>query len=274
MKECLLYKPNFSKIQLDLQAKGYSCIENVVNDEFVSGISSIVDNQSLWHNGGSAFHGNKAVLVPNLVNKSTHCLDIAANSSILEIANEYFRDGAHREEQDIFQLLLMHGRIVFENAPPQELHIDSRCCGVNPPSHLHFFLYLDDCLRPGDGATQFVPGSHRFTRYPDSSDMKYAEELYAKKGTLVVLNSATYHGSSAKSTPGRRRLLSFAYSRWFIRQPFAIPYAKEWPRKLTENEKLILGFKNYGTIDGESRISARGSLPRLIPTTRHSDLEQ
>ena len=91
------------------------------------------------------------------------------------------------------------------------------------PSHLHFFLYLDDCIDDGQGATQFVPGSHKNNRYPTDDDLKDAVSVYAKKGSLIVLNSAIYHGSSKKSSMGKRKLLTFAFSRWFIRQQFSIP---------------------------------------------------
>ena len=53
------------------------------------------------------------------------------------------------------------------------------------------------------------------------------------------------------------------FSRWFIRQQFSIPYFTSWPRILTEEEKHILGFFNYGGIDDNSRLTSRGDLPNL-----------
>ena len=79
----------------------------------------------------------------------------------------------------------MHGRVLVDKTPSQQLHIDSRCCGINPPSHLHFFLYLDDCIDDGQGATQFVPGSHKNSRYPTDDDLKDAVSVYAKKDRLL-----------------------------------------------------------------------------------------
>jgi len=264
MSQIFSYQPNFDQIAEELAVHGFSCISEVIVSEYVSNLSAVVYNQHYWYKESDSFHGHNTFLVPNLINKSTYCLDLAFDDNILAIAKRFFLPGAYHDEKNVYQLHLMHGRVIEGQSPPQQLHIDSRCCGIYPPSHLHFFLYLDDCVAAGDGATRFVPGSHRFLRYSRQEDDSKAVEVHGKKGTLIVLNSATYHGSSQKSTIGTRGVLTFAFSRWFIRQPFSIPYFKSWPRELTEQERYILGFDNYGAIDDFSRISARGILPDLI----------
>lgn len=263
MSKVFRYQPDFDQISHDLNDYGFSCIPEVISSDYISDLAEVVGNQDFWYKTPNTFHGYNSFLVPNLINKSACCLDLVSNNNILSMADNFFMPGAYHEEKDIYQLHLMHGRVIEGNAPPQELHIDSRCCGINPPSHLHFFLYLDDCTSAGDGATRFVPGSHKFSRYSVANDNSKAIEVHGKKGSLIVLNSATYHGSSQKSTIGQRKVLTFAFSRWFIRQPFSIPYFKSWPRKLTEQEKKLFGFRNYGPIDDFSRVSARGNLPDL-----------
>lgn len=264
MSKMFLYQPDFESISNDLNDYGFSCIPEVITSNYVENLSTVVSNQELWYKTPNSFHGQNSFLVPNLINKSEYCIDVATDDNVITIANNFFIPGAYHEEKSVYQLHLMHGRVIDGQAPQQELHIDSRCCGINPPSHLHFFLYLDDCTSIGDGATRFVPGSHKFARYSLDKDNTKAIEIYGKKGSLIVLNSAVYHGSSRKSTNGSRKVLTFAFSRWFIRQPFSIPYFKNWPRKLTEKEKVLFGFQNYGALDDFSRVSARGNLPDLI----------
>lgn len=265
MTNHLINKPTTELLLKELDQVGFCCIKNAIRPELVEKLGDVVGNENNWHKEYETFHGKNSYLAPNIINKSEACLSLIMDQAILDIAEKYFRTGAYPTEENIFQFHLMHGRTLVDECSSQELHMDSRCCGINPPSHLHFFLYLDDCLNSGDGATRFVPGSHRYNRYSNEADNIQAKEVYGKKGTLIVLNSAVYHGSSAKSTKGVRRLLTFAYSRWFIRQPFSVPYFKNWARKLTEHEKIILGFNNYGATNDYSRVSARGTLPELIP---------
>ena len=268
MSNIFRYQPDFKSIANDLNDYGFSFMPEIISSSYVYNLSKVVSNQDLWYKIPNSFHGQNSFLVPNLINKSEYCIEIATDHNVLTIADNFFMPGAYHEEKNIYQLDLMHGRVIEGQAPQQELHIDSRCCGITPPSHLHFFLYLDDCMSIGDGATRFVPGSHRFSRYSLDNDNTKAIEIHGMKGSLIVLNSAIYHGSSRKSTKGSRKVLTFAYSRWFIRQPFSIPYFKNWPRRLTDQEKNLFGFQNYAAIDDFSRISARGDLPDL---TSHNE---
>lgn len=265
MTNCFNNKLDTEFLLRELDEVGFSCIYNAINSEIVEELADLLANEENWHKEYETFHGRNSYLAPNLINKSESCLSLIMDEAILDLVERFFRSGAYPTEENIFQFHLMHGRTLVDECTSQELHMDSRCCGINPPSHLHFFLYLDDCLNSGDGATRFVPGSHKYTRYSSEADNIHAKEVYGKRGTLIVLNSAVYHGSSEKKTKGMRRLLTFAYSRWFIRQPFSVPYFKHWPRKLSEHEKIILGFKNYGATNDYSRMSARGVLPKLVP---------
>ncbi len=255
----------YEKVMTKLDSDGFVLLEGSLSGSKVDSLISVIDKADRWYEESPGFHGSNAYLVPNIINKSETTLDLCFADEFVRLANIFFKPGAHEQETFPFQVHLMHARVLFGKTSAQELHIDTRCCGVHPPSHLHFFIYLDDCLQPGDGASTFVPGSHKEKRYSLPSDIERAVPVLAPRGSIIILNSATFHGSTEKVTDGKRRLITLAYSRWFIRQPFSIPYFSSWPRELTENERRLLGFENFGAVDDMTRISARGPLPKLHP---------
>ena len=254
-------------IQSDLDKKGFSIITNfrsgVECDSYRQLLENLNGNDVVNHEN-SSFHGSSVTMAMNILPHSSDFIDIACDPLLLQVAEGYFADGAHQNDADLFQLHIMHGRAVAIGAPDQGLHIDSRLCGVNPPIVLHAFLYLDDCLEEGAGATRVVPGSHKIRRYPTDADNDDAQPVLIKKGSILLLNSNLWHGSSRKQFGDRRWVITLAYSRWWVRQEYAIPYFQGWPRKLTKHEQNILGFNNYAETN-RKRATARGALPHLNP---------
>jgi len=156
----------------------------------------------------------------------------------------------------------MNARILKGKNQAQNLHIDSRICGVNPPTSIHFFIYLNDTY-DGNGPTRFVKGSHLIRRYPEKKDNKKSESIYCKKGDIIVLNSSVWHGSDKKNSFEERTIMTLVYTRWFLRQPFAIPFSlKSVNYKFTKKEKYLLGFFNYPAINENYREGRRGALPK------------
>ncbi len=257
------------EIATNLDRQGFHLYPDLLPDETCDHLRALLERLSqedYVHNEENDFHGKKTLLAPNILTHSSEFIDLAQEPRILEVASRYFEPGAFPGEKDHFQLHLMHARRVSEHASAQELHIDSRLCGVSPPLVLHVFIYLDDCLEDGSGATQVVPVSHRIQRYATVEDEANAIPVIVRKGTAVFINSSLFHGSSAKTTPGSRWIITLAYSRWWMRQPFAIPYFTGWPRALNEKEKALFGFYNYADKNRTLRgIKSRGPTPLLVP---------
>ena len=146
----------------------------------------------------------------------------------------------------------------------QSLHIDSRVCGIYPPTHLHFFIYLSD-VKENDGPTQIVPNSHKIRRYPTNLDNKKTLKILGKKGTIIIVNSSIWHGSSSKNTNTQRTILTLSYSRWHLRQTFSVPYSipVKFRKKLSLEQKKLLGFYNYPPKNENYRLRMRGPLTTL-----------
>jgi ectoine hydroxylase-related dioxygenase (phytanoyl-CoA dioxygenase family) len=82
------------------------------------------------------------------------------------------------------------------------------------------FIFMVDAFRPDNGATRFVPGSHRWPAAPGeteetSSDRTaaHADEVLAcgPAGSLLIFHGSAWHGHSANVSPNPRRSLQGAF---------------------------------------------------------------
>jgi hypothetical protein len=114
-----------------------------------------------------------------------------------------------------FKLSSFHARTLRPHTPVEGLHVDVRRDSADWPL-LGFILMVDE-FRPDNGATRFVPGSHRWPRTPaDSMSDPHADhtgQLLAcgAAGSLVVFNGSTWHGHTANISDGPRRSLQGAF---------------------------------------------------------------
>jgi ectoine hydroxylase-related dioxygenase (phytanoyl-CoA dioxygenase family) len=69
-----------------------------------------------------------------------------------------------------------------------------------------------------NGSIAMVPGSHRMRRHPADNELEeFAVPIEAPMGSLLVFNSATWHGSFPRKVPGLRTGLAFFFCRAYMR---------------------------------------------------------
>jgi ectoine hydroxylase-related dioxygenase (phytanoyl-CoA dioxygenase family) len=76
-------------------------------------------------------------------------------------------------------------------------------------------------VRAENGATRYLPGSHRYTRFEDVPEDAMARTVAfeAPAGSIVAMEGRLWHTSGANVTPDEQRRMMFAYySSDFIRQ--------------------------------------------------------
>jgi ectoine hydroxylase-related dioxygenase (phytanoyl-CoA dioxygenase family) len=114
-----------------------------------------------------------------------------------------------------FKLSSFFARTLRTCSPAQELHVDVRRDSADWPL-LGFILMVDD-FRPDNGATRFVPGSHRWPGSPEDalSDPRAEHDSQVlacgRAGSLLVFDGSAWHGHTANTSSEPRRSIQGAF---------------------------------------------------------------
>lgn len=259
-------KINFKKILRDLSSVGYSTLDNFLSDKecdkYNNHVTKILSTNKLSENK-TGFHNKGSYMAYNIQNKNKKFFDLIFNSNILKICELFFSYGSHYSDKYNFQFDNIGARRLIGKCKDQDLHIDSRLCGVDPPISIHFFIYLTD-VNKKSGPTRIVPRSHKVKRYPLKKDNKKTIQILGNRGKLLICNSSIWHGSSKKINFNDRTIITLSFNRWFFRQKFAAPYSlnSNQKKKMTEKQKFIYGIYNYPPKNEKIRLRMRGTLPK------------
>ena len=116
-----------------------------------------------------------------------------------------------------FKLSALHARTLHPDVPADALHVDvSRDSDAWP---LVGFILMIDAFRPDNGATRFVPGTHRRpdgpVEVPGPGTARNAAETAVQAcgpaGSLIVFHGSTWHGHSANVSGAPRRSVQGAF---------------------------------------------------------------
>jgi hypothetical protein len=108
-----------------------------------------------------------------------------------------------------FRLSSFLARTLRPNAIAQDLHADLLRSSEDAP--LVGFILMIDAFREDNGATRFVPSSHKWPDVPSNGlkDTKgrHASEVLGcgESGSILVFNGGVWHGHTANLTPNPRR---------------------------------------------------------------------
>lgn len=115
-------------------------------------------------------------------------------------------------------------------------------------------------IGPGDGATTVIPGSHKSnevhpalraegaragksTGYNDdivAGDQLGMQEVYLKAGDALMFTDAICHGSTARTNPGKRRVMIYRYSPHTMMPRYNYLPSKEFLARLTPERRKII----------------------------------
>jgi hypothetical protein len=103
-----------------------------------------------------------------------------------------------------FKLSASLGRTLRPRSAAQDLHADVGRDSEDLPM-VGFILMVDE-FRAENGATRFVPGSHRWAEAPDlRSDRKDQVLACGPAGSLIVFDGLVWHGHTANTSNEPRR---------------------------------------------------------------------
>jgi ectoine hydroxylase-related dioxygenase (phytanoyl-CoA dioxygenase family) len=191
----------------DLQEWGFVVIPGPKPPDRIESLADAYDAAVAFAAGDDIRIGSTSTRVTDFVNRGAEFDDLYIFPPLLE--------ACRRVIGRPFKLSSLHARTVRPGAPEQGLHVDVRRDSADWPL-LGFILMIDE-FRPDNGATRFVPGSHRwlFTAEDAMSNLRAEHESQVlacgTAGSLVVFNGSVWHDHGANTSSGPRRSIQGAF---------------------------------------------------------------
>ncbi len=214
--------------------------------------------------------------------KAASTAALAIDPLVLEVIEAVLSGGAERR-CDAIQLNLTQAIAIEPGEPAQPIHRDD---SMFPFAHdfelmVNAMWALDD-FTAENGATQIVPGSHRWARdqRPGPDEITQA---CAPAGSLILWLGSTLHGGGENRSRASRRGLALSYSLGWLSQAekLLLSIPPEVAGRLPVRLQRLLGYQvhrpNLGWVEERDPIEwLHGQVGALAPAQDHltPELEQ
>jgi len=187
----------------ELQERGFIVLPGVVPPVRMAPIASAYDAAMASATGDDIRVGSTTTRVSDFVNRGAEFDDLYVFPPLLEACCLLIGRP--------FKLSSLLARTLRPHQPAQGLHVDVQRDSADWP--LVGFILMIDEFRPDNGATRFVPGSHRRPGTPQDTmpdvSATHDEQVLAcgSAGSMLVFNGCTWHGHAANTSSVPRRSL-------------------------------------------------------------------
>jgi ectoine hydroxylase-related dioxygenase (phytanoyl-CoA dioxygenase family) len=164
-----------------------------------------------------------AGLDPNAANIRLNHLPAADPHFIEMLQREDATSAVRAVIGDQYVVSNFSGNIAMPGAGSMNLHSDQALVSPAPwpdPLTVNVIWCLDD-VTDANGATRYLPGSHRFRSFDDvpADAISNTVAFEAPAGSMIVMEGRLWHTSGRNVTTDQRRRMIFAYyARGFLRQ--------------------------------------------------------
>lgn len=235
-----------------LEADGYVVLPDAVDADVLARIRGELDlHLASAPFGRNDFEGYWTQRLYALFAKAPSTAALVAHPAVLALVDHY-----------LAQPCLLSANIAINVHPgetAQGLHPDDGYCGVlrpRQPFGLSAIWAIDD-FTATNGATEVLPGSHRFGNGPaPAADDPRIRSIEMRAGSVLVFLGTTYHRGGANRSDGIRLAITPQYCAPWMRQienmSLAIPAAVA--AALPERVQELLGYSIMapfiGYVDG------------------------
>jgi hypothetical protein len=189
----------------DLQESGFVVVEGPFPIERIGAIADAYDAEVDSAVEDDIRIGSTSTRVVDFVNRGTVFDPLYVYPPLL--------DAAARIVGRSFRLSSLNARTLRSGSAVLDIHVDVQRDSIDWP--LLGFILMIDAFAPDNGATRFIPGSHRWGDPPKDGRIR---EYTARRvsacgpaGSLVVFNGSTWHGQGVNSSNLPRRSLQGAF---------------------------------------------------------------
>jgi hypothetical protein len=190
-----------------LHDRGFVVLPGAVPSDRMQRLTAAYDDAVVSATGDEVRIGSTTTRVSDFVNRGIEFDDLYVFPPLLE--------ACRRVIGRPFKLSSLHARTLRPRTPAQNLHVDVRRDSADWPL-LGFILMVDE-FRSDNGATRFVPGSHRWSSPPEDtiSDLQAEHDgqvlACGNAGSLLVFNGSAWHGHTANVSSVPRRSIQGAF---------------------------------------------------------------
>jgi ectoine hydroxylase-related dioxygenase (phytanoyl-CoA dioxygenase family) len=240
---------------------GFTVVEdafgNALSTELNTALAEVEHNHQIGYRD-TAFEGTKTVRIYNLLALHRAFEKIPVAPSVLPIVEAVL--------DDQLQLSSLSAICLGPGQEAQPVHADTNMIPLprpHTPISVNSMWALTD-FTEANGATRIVPGSHRFDHNPDYGGSYDTECTEMAAGSVLIWNSALWHGGGENQTGERRNGIASYYCAGWIRQQenqqLGIPMErlKGFERRLQELCGFSVYHGIYGHIDNRDPIEILG----------------
>jgi ectoine hydroxylase-related dioxygenase (phytanoyl-CoA dioxygenase family) len=240
-----------------LDRDGCIIIENVLSAAELAALKAELDphflKTALCHGD---FYGHQTKRLSGLVEKSASCRSMCVQPKILEVMDAFLLKGSRE-----YQLNLTQAIRIGPGEPEQIIHPDDPMFPFEHPgieAMINCMWAVDD-FTAENGATQAVPGSHRWPkdRRPEAHEILQAE---MPAGSVLIYFGSLLHGGGANRTQKPRTGVVLSYNLGWLKQAenhfLAVPRAAaaRYPERLQRLLGYFVHMPNLGCVEGQDPI--------------------
>ena len=193
----------------DLRDVGFVVIPGPVAPEHLAQLAAAYDSAVVCAASDDVSIGSTTTRVHDFVNRGPEFDGLYMYEPVLEACCRIIRRP--------FKLSTMLARTVRPYSQTQDLHVDFRR-DVDGWPMVGFIMMVDD-FRTDNGATRFIPGSHKWattpTDFPEDTSADYEGQVTVcgPAGSVIAYNGSIWHGHTANRLGEPRRSIQGAYIR-------------------------------------------------------------
>ena len=240
-----------------LDKDGAAIVEDFVSESWLSAfntsIQTSIDKYKPFDYGepeAEEFLGYETVRLNGLISKAPNYIDLISDERLLCLMDHFLAPNCGQYRLNSSEIIEIHG-----GETAQVLHWDDVIWPAHfwaPEKLLQFNIMVAATdFTESNGATQVVPGSHKWNHNEREAKPNEITQAVMKAGSAVFIPGKTLHGGGNNIDGSKRRAIVASYVLGWLRTQenhflhTSVDEAREWPERVRQ----LLGYDLYAHYD-------------------------